>query len=392
MSLPPFKSFGTLAVHAGQDPDPVTGAVVPAISLSTTFKQSSPGVHTGYEYSRSGNPTRDAYEKCVAALENGKYAMAFASGLAASTTICHLLQSGDHIVSMNDVYGGTNRLFNRIVNHMGLTTTFVDATDLEAFKAAIQPNTRLVWLETPTNPTLRIVDIKACAEIIRNHENKNIILCVDNTFMSSYFQRPLELGADISMHSVTKYMNGHSDSVQGIAITNRDDLHQRLRFLQNGMGAIPGPFDAYLANRGLKTLHIRMRQHASNAMTIARYLEKSPQVQNVIYPGLESHPQHEVAKRQMTGFGGMISFNIKGDLSSAKKFLESVKLFTLAESLGAVESLCELPAVMTHAGIPPAERAKLGVLDTLVRLSVGIEEVEDLIEDIQQALDIAVPL
>eukprot|EP00127_Corallochytrium_limacisporum_P006772 Clim_evm42s235 gene=Clim_evmTU42s235 len=387
--LAPYPNFGTLAIHAGQGPDPATAAVTLPISLSTTFAQSSPGVHKGYEYSRSGNPTRDAYENCVAALENGKYAISFSSGLAAISTIVQLLPHGSEIVSMNDVYGGTHRTFSKVVQEtQKIKTTFVDATDLGALKGALSAETKMVWLETPTNPTLKIIDLKGAVEVVRAF-NKDIIIVVDNTFLSSYFQRPLDFGVDIVMHSITKYMNGHSDVVQGMAVSNDEKLSERLRFLQNALGGIPGPFDAWLANRGLKTLHLRMRQHQENAFAVARALEASDGVEDVIYPGLPSHPGHEIAKRQQTGFGGMVSFRIKGGLEEAKRFLENVKVFTLAESLGAVESLAELPAVMTHAGIPHEERQKSGVTDNLIRLSCGIEETEDLVADVLQAVKAA---
>ncbi|KAI9184106.1 cystathionine gamma-lyase cys3 [Blastocladiella emersonii ATCC 22665] len=380
-----FRSAGTDAVHAGQEPDPVTGAVIPPISLSTTFKQRAAGEHSGYEYSRSGNPTRNAFEAAVAALEKAKHALAFSSGSATTATVVASLPKGSHIASVNDVYGGTYRYFTKVAPTLGYSASFVDLYNPENIKSAIQPNTRMVWIETPTNPTLRLVDIAAVAKAAKS-VNKDILVVVDNTFLSPYFQRPLTLGADLVVHSVTKYINGHSDAVMGVAATNRDDVHEKLRFLQNAIGAVPSAFDCFLANRGLKTLHLRMERHGHSALAIARALEASPYVDEVLYPGLPSHKQHELAKRQMRGFGGMISFRIKGNLDSANAFLRSLKYFTLAESLGGVESLAELPAVMTHGSVSPADRAALGITDTLVRLSVGIEDTDDLLADVQQAL------
>ncbi|KAJ3370942.1 hypothetical protein GGF31_003672 [Allomyces arbusculus] len=380
-----FRGLGTDAVHAGQDPDPVTGAVIPPISLSTTFKQRAAGQDSGYDYSRSGNPTRKAFETAVAALEHGKYGLAFASGSATTATVVASLPKGSHIVSVNDVYGGTYRFFTKVAPTLGYSTTFVDLADPANVLSAIRPDTRLVWIETPTNPTLRLVDIAAVAAHA-HRANKDIIVVVDNTFLSPYFQQPLALGADVVVHSVTKYINGHSDAVMGVAVTSRDDLYEKLKFLQNSIGAVPSAFDCFLANRGLKTLHVRMAQHARNAAAVAAALESSPLVENVIYPGLKSHPQHELAKRQMRGFGGMISFRIKGDLATSNAFLRHLKYFTLAESLGGVESLAELPAVMTHGSVAPEDRAVLGITDTLLRLSVGIEETDDLVQDVLQAL------
>jgi len=375
--------FGTLAIHAGQDPDPQTGAVMVPIYQTSTYAQESPGKHRGYEYSRTHNPTRTAYQNCVAALEGGKHALAFASGLATTDAILHLLKAGDHVVCGDDVYGGTFRIFDKVFKRHGIEFSFVDMTDPARAEAAIRPNTRILWLETPTNPMLKIADISALAAIARKH---GVISVVDNTFMSSYFQKPLTLGADIVVHSVTKYMNGHSDVVGGILVTDRDDLHDELRFLQNAVGGVPAPMDCFLVMRGLKTLHVRMERHAQNAMRVARFLESHSKVSRVIYPGLESHPQHALAKKQMTGFGGMITFDIRGGLNEARQFLEKVKLFTLAESLGGVESLIEHPAIMTHASIPAETRKALGISDTLVRISVGIEDCEDLIADLTHAL------
>ena len=375
--------FGTRAIHAGQDPDPQTGAVMTPIYQTSTYAQASPGVHRGYEYSRTDNPTRTAYQACVAALEGGKHALAFASGLATTNAIIQSLKAGDHVVCCDDVYGGTFRIFDKVFRNHGIDFTFVDLSDLKKAEAAFKPNTKLIWMETPTNPMLKILDIAALCQLAKS---KGALSVVDNTFMSSYFQKPLQLGADIVVHSVTKYMNGHSDVVGGILVTNSTELHTKLKFLQNAVGAVPAPMDCFLVMRGLKTLHVRMERHAQNAMAIARHLEKHPAIQKVIYPGLESHPQHGIAKKQMSGFGGMITFFIKGGLPEARKFLEKVKLFTLAESLGGVESLIEHPAIMTHASIPAETRKELGIHDNLIRMSVGIEDLADLIGDLDQAL------
>ncbi len=375
--------FSTLAVHAGQQADPETGAVMTPIYQTSTYAQESPGKHRGYEYSRTHNPTRTAYQQCVAALEGGKHALAFASGLATTDAIIKLLSAGDHVVCGDDVYGGTFRIFDKVFRRLGIDFTFVDMSDLSKTEAAFKSNTRLLWTETPTNPMLKVVDIRALTDLARK---KGAISVVDNTFMSSYFQKPLALGADIVVHSVTKYMNGHSDVVGGIAVMNRDDLHDQLRFLQNAVGAVPAPMDCFLVMRGLKTLPVRMERHAQNAMAIARFLEEHPKVEKVIYPGLESHPQHALARRQMSGFGGMITFFIRGGLPEARSFLEKVKVFTLAESLGGVESLIEHPAIMTHASIPAETRKTLGIHDNLIRISVGIEDLEDLRADLNQAL------
>lgn len=347
--------------------------------------QSSPGLHTGYEYSRTGNPTRQALEECVAALENGKYGLAFSSGSAACMTIMHLLKSGDHVICGDDVYGGTNRYFNKVaVPSNGFSFTFVDTTDVSNIKTAITKDTKLLWLETPTNPTLKITDIRKAAEIAHEH---NLIVVVDNTFMSSYFQNPLDLGADIVMHSVTKFMNGHSDVVMGILATSDDSLYEKLKFLQNSIGAVPAPFDCYMVLRGLKTLHIRMDRHAENALKVATFLESHEKVDRVVYPGLPSHPQYALAKQQMKGFGGMITFYLKGGINESKTFLENLCLFALAESLGAVECLAEHPAIMTHAAVAKEHREKLGISDSLVRLSVGIEDISDILADLESALD-----
>ena len=377
------SGFGTKAIHAGQEPDPRTGAVMVPIYQTSTFAQSSPGKHTGYEYARTGNPTRTAYEACVASLENGKHALAFSSGLATIDTLLHTLKSGDHVICSDDVYGGTFRLFDKVLRRFGLDFTFMDLSDLSKVKAAFRPNTRMLWIESPTNPMLKIFDIKALASLARE---KNVLSIVDNTFMSPYFQRPLDLGADAVIHSVTKYMNGHSDVVGGVFITSRDDLYQSVKFLQNSVGAVPGPQDCFLVMRGLKTLHVRMKEHEQNAFEIAKFLEAHPKVTKVLYPGLPSHPQHELARAQMHGFGGMISFEVKGGLSEATRVLEKTRLFTLAESLGGVESLIEHPAIMTHASVPAENRKALGISDSLIRISVGIEDVKDLISDLSQAL------
>jgi len=382
------KHFATKALHEGQEPEKWNSmAVVPPISLSTTFKQDAPADFKMYEYGRSGNPTRDTLEKCLASLDGAEHACVFASGLATSTTITHLLNAGDHIISMDDVYGGTNRYFRKVASRMNIETTFVDATNPSNIEAAIKPNTKMVWVETPTNPTLKVVDIAAVAAITKKHPN--IFLVVDNTFLSSYFQRPLELGADIVMYSLTKYMNGHTDVIMGAAVTSSPDLHERLRFLQNAIGPVPSPFDCYLVNRSLKTLKVRMEEHQKNALIVGKWLEQHSGVESVRHPGLPSHPQHELVKRQCYGHSGMMSFYIKGGLNESKKFLSALKLITLAESLGGYESLAELPYLMTHASIEEKERVALGVTDNLVRLSVGLENAEDLIADLDQAFKIA---
>lgn len=376
--------FSTRAIHAGQTPDPTTGAIMTPVYMTSTYVQESPGVHKGWEYSRTHNPTRKAYENCLANLEGGKFGFAFASGCAATTTILHLIKGGEHVIAMDDMYGGTFRLFDKVLRHDGMEFTFTDLTKVENFEKAIKPNTKLVWLETPTNPTLKLVDIKKIAAIAKA---KGILVAVDNTFMSPYFQRPLELGADIVVHSATKYIGGHSDVVGGIAVTSRQDLAEKLQFLSNSMGGVQGPFDSFMCLRSLKTLPLRMKAHQENAMAIARFLESHPKVEKVIYPGLESHPQHALAREQMHGFGGMITFYIKGGLESARKFLENVNVFALAESLGGVESLIEHPAIMTHASVPPENRKALGIDDSLIRLSVGIEDINDLLGDLKSAFD-----
>lgn len=376
--------FATRAIHAGQQPDPTTGAIMTPVYLTSTYVQESPGVHKGWEYSRTHNPTRKAYEDCLANLEGGKYGFAFASGCAATTTILQFLQQGDHVIAGDDMYGGTFRLFNRVLKNNGLEFSYIDLTNPENFAKALKPNTKMVWLETPTNPTLKLVDIK---KIAKAAAEKGVITVVDNTFMSPYFQRPLSLGADVVVHSATKYIGGHSDVVGGIAVTNRQDLAEKLAFLSNSMGGVQGAFDSFMCLRSLKTLPLRMKAHATNAQAVAEFLESHPKVEKVIYPGLKSHPQHALAKEQMLGMGGMITFYIKGGLDAARTFLENVRVFALAESLGGVESLIEHPAIMTHASVPVENRKALGIDDSLIRLSVGIEDLEDLLADLKSAFD-----
>lgn len=376
--------FATRAIHAGQAPDPTTGAIMTPVYLTSTYVQSSPGVHKGWEYSRTHNPTRRAFEDCLASLEGGKFGFAFASGCAATTTIMHLLKAGDHVIAGDDMYGGTFRLFDKVLRHDGMQFSYVDLTNPDNFTKAIKPETKLVWLETPTNPTMKLVDIKKIAAEAKKH---GILVVVDNTFMSPYFQRPLSLGADIVVHSVTKYIGGHSDVVGGACVTARQDLAERLQFLTNSMGGIQAAFDAFMCLRSLKTLPLRMKAHESNAMAIAKFLEAHPKVQKVSYPGLASHPQHALAKEQMLGMGGMITFFIKGGMSAARTFLENVSVFSLAESLGGVESLIEHPAIMTHASVPEETRKVLGIDDSLIRLSVGVEDLEDLLGDLKHAFD-----
>ncbi|CEI91445.1 Putative Cystathionine gamma-lyase [Rhizopus microsporus] len=378
------SGFGTRAVHAAQRPDPTTGAVIPALSLSTTYKQSAAGVHTGFEYSRSGNPNRNNFEEAMAELEGAKYGLAFASGSATTATIVNSLEKGAHLISVNDVYGGTYRYFTKVANKLGIEATFVNLSDPANIEKEFKPNTKLVWIETPTNPTLRVIDIKAIAERAHAH---GALLVVDNTFMSPYFQNPISLGADIVVHSVTKYINGHSDVVMGVAVMNDKETYEQLKFMQNSLGAVPAPFDCFLARRGLMTLEVRMQRHAENAQAVAEYLETNQYVDEVIYPGLPSHPNHELAKKQQRGFGGMISFRMKGSLDNVNKFLQNLHHITLAESLGGVESLVEVPAIMTHGSVSAEDRAILGITDTLVRVSIGIENKEDLIADLKQALE-----
>ena len=376
---------GTRAIHAGQSPDPSTGAVMTPIYATSTYAQSSPGVHQGFEYSRTHNPTRFAYERCVAGLEGGSRGFAFGSGMAATSTLLELLDSGDHVVAMDDLYGGSYRLFERVRRRSaGLDFSYVDLTDPTTLEAAITPRTKLVWIETPTNPMLKIVDIEAVSAIAHRH---GLLVVVDNTFASPILQRPLEQGADIVMHSATKFLNGHSDMVGGMLVVgDNPELAEQLAFLQNSIGAVQGPFDSFLALRGLKTLHLRMRAHCDNALALAQYLDSHPAIERVIYPGLASHPQHALAARQMDGFGGIVSIVVKGGFDGARRFCERTQLFTLAESLGGVESLLNHPAVMTHASIPVERRGELGIEDALVRLSVGVEDLADLRADLDQAL------
>lgn len=376
--------FATRSIHAGQFPDPSTGAIMTPVYLTSTYVQESPGKHKGWEYSRTHNPTRKTFENCLADLEGGTYGFAFASGCAATTTVMHILKSGDHIIAGDDMYGGTFRILDKVMRLCGIEISFVDLTNADNFIKAVKPNTKMVWLETPTNPTLKLVDIRKVSAEAHKH---NIIVAVDNTFMSPYFQRPLSLGADIVVHSVTKYIGGHSDIVGGAVITSRADIAERLQFLSNTMGAIQAPFDAFMCLRSLKTLPLRMRAHEANAMAVAKFLESHPKVERVIYPGLSSHPQHHIAREQMLGMGGMITFYIKGGLKEARSFLENVQVFSLAESLGGVESLVEHPAIMTHASVPAENRKALGIDDTLIRLSVGIEDLEDLLSDLKCAFD-----
>ena len=380
------QGFETRAIHAGQEPDPTTGAIMTPIYTSSTYVQESPGVHKGYDYSRSTNPTRKALEACIADLEGSNFGYAFASGMSASATVLEILSSGDHVIAMDDLYGGTYRLFENVRKRSaGLDFTFCDLSDVKALEASLKPNTKMIWIETPTNPLLKIADLKAIASFAKNN---NLIAVCDNTFCSPFVQNPLEFGFDIVVHSATKYLNGHSDLIGGVVVCSDDktELAEQLLYLQNAVGSIMNPFDSFLLLRSLKTLPVRMERHCSNAIQIANFLESHNSIQRVIYPGLESHPQHEIAKEQMNGFGGMISVEIKGGLEGAKKFLERTEIFSLAESLGGVESLIEHPAIMTHASIPPEVREEIGISDGLVRLSVGIEALEDLIDDLEKAL------
>ncbi len=379
------QGFATRTIHAGQAPDPSTGAIMPPIYATSTYVQDSPGVHKGYEYSRTQNPTRMAYERCIADLESGAAGFAFASGMAATATILELLDSGSHVIAMDDLYGGTYRLFANVRQRSaGLQFSFVDLADLDALAAAIRPETRLVWVETPSNPLLKLADLEAIATLCRR---RGILCACDNTFATPWAQRPLELGFHLVMHSATKYLNGHSDMVGGVVVAEDDPaLVGRLGYLQNAVGGVQGPFDSFLALRGLKTLALRMERHCANAMAVAEHLAAHPKVERVSYPGLASHPQHDLARRQMNGFGGMVTAVLAGGLADARRFLERVEVFALAESLGGVESLIEHPAIMTHASVPAETRAGLGIVDGLVRLSVGIESVEDLLDDLDQAL------
>ena len=376
--------FNTKTIHGGQAPDPAYGAVMPPIYQTTTYAQTTPGGHKGFEYSRTHNPTRQALEKALASIENGKYGLAFGSGLAAIDAVLKLLKPGDEVISTNDLYGGSYRLFTKIFEGFGIKFHFVGMDNIQVVEDTINVNTRLVWVETPTNPMMNVIDIKAVAQITQKHK---IILAVDNTFASPYLQQPLDFGADIVMHSATKYIGGHSDVVLGALIVNDDDLAKRLSFIQNASGAICGPMDSFLTLRGIKTLHVRMQRHSENGRAVAEYLNNHPKIQNVYWPGFENHPNHKVANAQMKDFGGMLSFVPKGaDFDAAIKIIENLKVFTLAESLGGVESLAGHPASMTHASIPKVEREKSGVVDSLIRLSVGIEDAQDLIDDLEQAI------
>jgi cystathionine gamma-lyase len=385
MTKPNQLDFATRCVHAGQEPDPTTGAVMMPIYTTSTYVQQSPGVNKGFDYARTKNPTRMAFERCIADLEGGSAAFAFASGLAAISTTLECVDHGAHIVAVDDLYGGTRRLFERVRKRsMGIEVSYLDLADAGALESAIRPSTRLIWIETPTNPLLKLVDLERVAAIARK---RGILAAADNTFASPYVQRPLEHGFDLVVHSTTKYLNGHSDMVGGTAVVGEnEELRERLKFLQNAVGAIQGPFDSFLALRGLKTLSLRMERHCASALKIAQWLERHPKVRRVYYPGLASHPQHAIAKKQMRAFGGMISVDLKGTLDDTKRFLERCQLFALAESLGGVESLIEHPALMTHGSVPPEVRAQLGITETLVRLSVGIEDADDLIADLSAAL------
>ncbi|HTP30453.1 MAG TPA: cystathionine gamma-synthase [Anaeromyxobacteraceae bacterium] len=378
--------FETLAIHAGQRPDPTTGALMTPVYLTSTYAQDGPGEHKGFEYSRTRNPTRDALEGCLSALEGATHALAFASGLAAADALLHLLDAGDHVLASDDGYGGTFRLFDKVFRRLGLEFSFADMSDPGAVERGLRKETRLVWIESPTNPLLKVVDLATLAGLARAHGARTV---VDNTFATPFFQRPLEHGIDLVTHSTTKYLNGHSDLVGGAIMTNDGDLHERLRFLQNAVGAVPSPFDSFLVLRGLKTLHVRMERHAFNAMEIARFLERHPQVEQACYPGLPSHPQHALAMRQMKGFGGMLTFVIRGGLPAARALLKAVRIFACAESLGGVESLIEHPAIMTHASLPPENRRALGIADGFIRVSCGIENVEDLIADLERGFSAA---
>lgn len=378
------QRFATRAIHAGQQPDPHTGAIMQPIYATSTYVQASPGVHQGYEYSRTQNPTRQALERCVADLESGRFGFAFSSGMAATATILELLDTGDHVVAMDDIYGGTTRLFERVRRRSaGLDFSFVDLSELANLENALRDDTRMIWIESPSNPMLKLVDFAGVTAMARE---RGVLVVADNTFATPYLQRPLEAGCDIVMHSVTKFLNGHSDMVGGAAVTNDESLARELAFLQNSVGSVPGPFDCFLALRGLKTLDVRMERHCRNGQAVAEWLDMDPRVERVVYPGLYSHPQHALARSQMSGFGGIVTFFIAGGLGEARSFLERCRVFALAESLGGVESLVDHPAIMTHASVPAAQRAALGISDQLIRLSVGIEDVEDLIADLDQAL------
>ena len=377
------QRFETRAIHAGCEPDSGTGAIMTPIFQTSTYVHESPGKHKGYDYSRTHNPTRTALEKNIASLEEGNYGLAFSSGMSAISTVTQLLDADDHVICCDDVYGGTFRLFDKILKRYNLEFDFVDITSSQSLERYIKSNTKLIWLESPSNPLLKLVDIEAIAKIAKS---RGIVTVVDNTFATPFFQQPLKLGAGIVMHSTTKYLNGHSDVIGGALVTNDQYLYNKLQFLQNAVGAVPSPFDCFLVLRGIKTLAVRMERHAGNALKIAKFLESHPKVRKVIYPGLKSHPQHELARKQMSGFAGIITFFIKGGLEAARRFLEKVKIFSLAESLGGVESLIEHPAIMTHASLPKEVREKTGISDELIRVSVGIENIDDLIDDLEHAL------
>ena len=376
--------FATRAIHAGVEPDPATGAIMTPVYLTSTYAQSAPGQHKGYEYSRSDHPTRAALEHNLAALEGVEYGLAFASGLAAESAVLHLLQTGDHVVATRDLYGGTYRLFERVWAKYGLEFSYADGEDIEALRRAFRPNTKLLWIETPSNPMLSIVDLQAACELAHAH---GALAVVDNTFATPYLQQPFEFGADIVVHSTTKYLGGHSDVVGGALCVRERALYEQLKFYQNAVGAVPGPLDCFLVLRGIKTLALRMRQHCENARRIAEYLAQHPEVKQVRYPGLPTHPGHALARQQMRDFGGIVTMELHGGAARAMRFLSSTRLFTLAESLGGVESLMCHPATMTHASIPPEERARIGITDALIRLSVGVEDAEDLLEDLEQAIE-----
>jgi len=375
--------FDTRTIHAGQAPDPATGAIMTPLYLTSTFVQSAPGVHKGFDYSRSANPTRAAYESCIANLEGARFGFAMASGCVGTATIVHLLSAGDHVVACDDMYGGSYRLFEQVFARHGIAFSYADLTDIGNLERAMRKETKLVWIETPSNPLLKLVDIRAAAAVAHAH---GASLAVDNTFASPYFQRPIGLGADVVLHSTTKYINGHSDIIGGVVVTDDEALAARLKFLANAVGGVQSTFDAYLCLRSLKTLAVRMRAHEANALAVAKFLEGHPKVARVRYPGLPSHPQHALARAQMSGFSGMLTFDVAGDLAATRRVLESFRVFTLAESLGGVESLIEHPAIMTHASLPADVRAKLGIGDSLVRVSVGIESTEDLLRDLERAL------
>ena len=378
--------FETLAIHAGQRPDPTTGAIMTPVYLTSTYVQDGPGEHKGFEYSRTQNPTRDALQGCLAALEGARHALAFASGLAATDAILHLLDAGDHVLASDDVYGGTFRIFDKVYRRLGVEFSYVDMSDARNVERGLRERTKLVWIESPTNPMLKIVDLAAVSKLARAHGAKTV---VDNTFATPFFQRPIEHGIDVVAHSTTKYLNGHSDVVGGAVMTSDAALFERLRFLQNAVGGVPGPLDAFLVLRGLKTLHVRMARHAENALRVATFLEGHPQVERVTYPGLASHPQHALAARQMSGFGGMLTFVIRGGLEAARAFLKTVRIFACAESLGGVESLIEHPAIMTHASVPKETREQLGIADGLIRVSCGIESADDLVADLERGFTAA---